>query len=140
MFTHRRTMRIDWGDCDAAGIVFYPRYFAVFDAGIAEMLHAVTGMNKRELLAHYGFAGFPLVDARSRFLAPLRFGDEIVAETAVNAVKRSSFETRHRLTKGDTLCVEGFETRVWVGRDPVDPQKIAAKPLPADLVAKLTAD
>lgn len=24
---NRRTIRIEWGDCDPAGIVFYPRYF-----------------------------------------------------------------------------------------------------------------
>ena len=23
--------RIEWGDCDPAGIVFYPRYFEMFD-------------------------------------------------------------------------------------------------------------
>ena len=26
-----RALRIEWGDCDPAGIVFYPRYFAMFD-------------------------------------------------------------------------------------------------------------
>jgi 4-hydroxybenzoyl-CoA thioesterase len=25
------TWTVDWGDCDPAGIVFYPRYFAWFD-------------------------------------------------------------------------------------------------------------
>ena len=29
MFSIRRTVRIEWGDCDPAGIVFYPRYFAI---------------------------------------------------------------------------------------------------------------
>ena len=27
MLINRRTIRIEWGDCDPAGIVFYPRYF-----------------------------------------------------------------------------------------------------------------
>ncbi len=31
MFSNTRTLRIEWGDCDPAGIVFYPRYFAMFD-------------------------------------------------------------------------------------------------------------
>ena len=26
-----RTVRIEWGDCDPAGIIFYPRYFEIFD-------------------------------------------------------------------------------------------------------------
>lgn len=32
MLINRRTIRIEWGDCDPAGIVFYPRYFEWFDA------------------------------------------------------------------------------------------------------------
>ncbi len=32
MLVNRRTIRIEWGDCDPAGIVFYPRYFEWFDA------------------------------------------------------------------------------------------------------------
>lgn len=31
MLTNRRTVRIEWGDCDPAGIVYFPRYFAIFD-------------------------------------------------------------------------------------------------------------
>ena len=31
MASNARTVRIEWGDCDPAGIVFYPRYFAMFD-------------------------------------------------------------------------------------------------------------
>jgi len=27
MLTNRRDVRIVWGDCDPAGIVYYPRYF-----------------------------------------------------------------------------------------------------------------
>jgi 4-hydroxybenzoyl-CoA thioesterase len=31
--------------------------------------------------------------------------------------------------------VEGFETRVWVGRDPADDKRIKAVPIPAEVVA-----
>ena len=31
MLSNTRTLRIEWGDCDPAGIVFYLRYFAMFD-------------------------------------------------------------------------------------------------------------
>lgn len=30
MYVNRRRVTIEWGDCDPAGIVFYPRYFAMF--------------------------------------------------------------------------------------------------------------
>jgi len=32
MLKNTHTQTIEWGDCDPAGIVFYPRYFAYFDA------------------------------------------------------------------------------------------------------------
>ena len=31
MFRNRLDRRMEWGDCDAAGIVFNPRVFAFFD-------------------------------------------------------------------------------------------------------------
>ena len=41
MLVNRRTVRIEWGDCDPAGIVFYPRYFAMFDASTSFLFEAV---------------------------------------------------------------------------------------------------
>jgi 4-hydroxybenzoyl-CoA thioesterase len=78
-----------------------------------------------------------MVDARARFLLPTRYGDDVVIETVISEIKRSSFDVQHRLTKDGKLAVEGFETRVWVGRDPADADRIKAKPLPPVLVAKL---
>jgi len=94
-------------------------------------------MTKYEFLKAYDSLGYPMVDTRARFLLPTRYGDDVVIETRINEIKRSSFATTHRLLKDGALAVEGFETRVWVGRDPADPDKIRAKPLPDDMVAKL---
>ena len=40
MLINRRTIRIEWGDCDPAGIVFYPQYFKWFDAAAAALVAA----------------------------------------------------------------------------------------------------
>jgi 4-hydroxybenzoyl-CoA thioesterase len=61
----------------------------------------------------------------------------VVIETTITEIKRSSFSVTHRILKDGQLVVEGFETRVWVGRDPADPDKIRAKPLPEEIVARL---
>ena len=37
---NRRTVRIEWADCDPAGIVFYPRYFEMFDAATNYLFEA----------------------------------------------------------------------------------------------------
>jgi 4-hydroxybenzoyl-CoA thioesterase len=137
MLTNKRNVRIVWGDCDPAGIVFYPRYFEMFDASTTALFERALGMTKFQFVKAYDSVGYPMVDTRARFLLPTRYGDDVVIETEITEVKRSSFSLRHRLLKDSELAVEGFETRVWVGRDPADPDKIKAKPLPPELVAKL---
>jgi len=113
-----RTVRIEWGDCDPAGIVYFPRYFAIFGASTTALFEHALGMTKYQFLKHYGCLGYPMVDARARFFIPTRYGDDVVVETTVSEVKRSSFSIEHRLLKDGKLAAEGFETRVWVGGDP----------------------
>jgi len=139
MLTNRRDVRIVWGDCDPAGIVYYPRYFEMFDTSTTALFERALGMTKYEFLKAYDSLGYPMVDTRARFLLPTRYGDDVVIETRINEIKRSSFATTHRLLKDGALAVEGFETRVWVGRDPADPDRIRAKPLPDEMVARLKA-
>ena len=116
-FSNSRSVRIEWGDCDPAGIIFYPRYFEIFDASTSMLFERALGMTKRELLKTFDFAGFPLARTRARFLKPTRFGDDVTVDTSVK-FGRSSFEIEHRLSLKGELCVEGSETRVWVVRDP----------------------
>jgi 4-hydroxybenzoyl-CoA thioesterase len=138
MLTFTRTTRIEWGDCDPAGIIFYARYYDIFDVSTTMMLEHALGMNKIEYLKAYDFLGHPLAQTRARFLRPTRFGDEVAIETAVVACGRSSFKIEHKLTKAGTLAVEGYETRVWVVRHSDDPRRMKSQPIPAEVVAKLT--
>jgi 4-hydroxybenzoyl-CoA thioesterase len=138
MLTNTRTTRIEWGDCDPAGIIFYARYFDIFDVSTTMLIERALGMKKIEYLKAYDFLGHPVVETRARFRAPTRFGDEVEIATAVVACGRSSFRLEHRLTAAGVLAAEGYETRVWVIRDPHDGKRMKAQPLPAELVAKLT--
>jgi 4-hydroxybenzoyl-CoA thioesterase len=138
MLTNTRTLRIEWGDCDPAGIIFYPRYFAIFDTSTTMLIERAAGMKKIDYLKAYAIAGHPVVETRAKFRLPTRFGDEVSIESRVAACGRTSFKVEHRLTLAGTLAAEGFETRVWAGRDPTDPQKIRSQPIPAEVVARLT--
>jgi 4-hydroxybenzoyl-CoA thioesterase len=135
--TNATERRIQWGECDPAGIVFYPRYFEMFDAATTGMFSAATGLTKYQLFEIYKFAGYPMVDTRARFLIPCRFGDDVMIETSMTEAKRSSFNITHHLKKDGALAVEAFETRVWVVRDPADASKIKSQPIPEAVIAKL---
>ena len=137
MLVNTRTVRIEWGDCDPAGIVYYPRYFAFFDASTSALIERALGMTKHDYLAAYEFTGHPLVDAHSCFFIPTRFGDDVTIESTVAEFRRSSFDVRHRLSKNGALAVEGFETRVWVKGDPAGGTMKAA-PVPQAVIERLS--
>ncbi len=139
MQVYTRNARIEWGDCDPAGIVFFPRYFAMFDSCTTGLFSQVLRMNKHRFMRHYEFAGYPMVDTRARFLKPTKFGDDVVIETKVSSFRRSSFDVQHRLMLDGELCVECFDTRVWVERHPDDPDKVRSKPIPQDVIAAFSA-
>lgn len=138
MLINRKTIHVEWGDCDPAGIVYYPRYFAYFD-NCTNALFEAAGLPKHHMLKAYGIVGIPMVDTRARFLAPSRFGDDIVVESHIAEWRRSSFDVQHKVLKKDVLAVECSETRVWAVRSKTDPDAIASQPVPQDVIARFGA-
>ena len=98
MLTNTRLIRVQWGDCDPAGIVFYPRYFEWFDAGTILLFEKATGLTKIKMLERYGGAGLALIEAGAKFAVPSQYGDDIEIETSVKEFGRSSFSMEHRIT------------------------------------------
>jgi 4-hydroxybenzoyl-CoA thioesterase len=137
MLTNRKTIRIEWGDCDPAGIIFFPRYFANFDACTHALLER-AGCRQQDMQRKYQILGFPLVDVRARFIVPTRYDEDVIVESGVTEFGRTSFQVQHRLYKGDVLAVEAFETRVCVALPEEEPGKIGARPIPPELVRKLS--
>ena len=137
MLVNSRVVRIEWGDCDPAGIIYYPRYFGFFDASTSALIERALGMTKHEYLKAYDFTGHPLVSVRSRFLLPARFGDDVTIETRVAEFRRSSFDVHHRLFKNGALAVEAFETRAWVQGDPTQGTMKGA-PVPQEVIDRLS--
>jgi 4-hydroxybenzoyl-CoA thioesterase len=138
MFVHCRSLVIEWGDCDPAGIVFYPRFFAMFDTATAALLEAASGMSRARLIRHYGVIGWPMVDTRATFHAPVSFDDKVGISSSVTRLGRSSFDVEHALRRDETLCVSAMETRVWALRGKEGQITIQAAPLPGALRDQLS--
>jgi 4-hydroxybenzoyl-CoA thioesterase len=132
----RRQFTIEWGQCDPAGIVFNARFFEFFDWGTWSLFDVALGVKPHELASVYGIVGIPLVDSGARFIAPARFGDVVELSSRVTEFRRSSFHVEHKLVVRGTVAVEGREIRVWAVRDPGDPDKIKAHPIPEKVTAK----
>jgi len=140
MLTNVRRTRIEWCDCDPAGIIFYPRYFEIFDTSTTMLIERALGMKKIEYLKAYDFAGHPVVETRAHFRVPTRYGDEVEIDTVLIECGRSSFKLRHRLSKAGALAVEASETRVWVIRRADDPKRLQSQPIPPEVLAHFNRD
>jgi 4-hydroxybenzoyl-CoA thioesterase len=135
MLVNKKSIHIEWGDCDPLGIVYFPRYFEFFDA-CTNALFESAGLPKHELLRAYEIAGIPLVDDHARFLLPSSFDDTVLVESAIVKWGTHSFSVEHRLYKGELLAVEGFEKRVWTVHAPLDPRGIHSAAIPGEVIAR----
>ena len=135
MFVNRRDVQIQWGDCDPANIVYYPRYFEMFDDSTSIMFEA-AGFSKQDIVKKYGLVGISMVDTRAKFHIASTHGDWIRIESWVEAWRRSSFDVIHNVFKGEALAIEAFETRVLVGRHPGDPGKLKSAAVPEEIIAR----
>jgi 4-hydroxybenzoyl-CoA thioesterase len=136
--TNRKTIHIEWGDCDPAQIVYYPRYLVYFDA-CTTALFKKAGLPKRQMLKTHKIVGIPLVDLRASFKAPSRFSDTVIVESEITEWRSSSFCVRHKLFNKNVLAVECFETRVWAALSETDPERIESKPVPREVVERFSA-
>jgi 4-hydroxybenzoyl-CoA thioesterase len=131
----RKEIHIEWGDCDPAQIVYYPRYLEYFD-GCTTALFMKAGLLKKEMLKKFRIIGIPMVDLRVSFIAPSRFSDDVTVESEVTEWRRSSFCIRHRLFNKGVLAVECLETRVWAGLSATGKGKIEGKPVPQRVIER----
>jgi 4-hydroxybenzoyl-CoA thioesterase len=132
MLTNRERIRIEWGDCDPAGIVYFPKYLEYFDR-CTRALFERAGVSKRDMLKTYGIAGIPVVDVKAQFSTPSCYGEDVTVESCIRKWGNSSFVVRHRLMKGTEMAVECFETRVWVVQTSEDPIKYEGRSIPREV-------
>ena len=139
MISHATTVQVRWGDVDAAGIVFYPRFYEWYDYG-CEALFAGLGLPWPELFPRHGIVGVPIVESGSRFVSPARYGDTLTIRSSVAWVKDRTFRMEHEIAVGDRPCASGFEVRAWVKRPAAPGERLEAAPIPGDVAARLRGD
>ena len=108
-------VRIAWGDCDEAGIVFYPNYFYWMDSAFQALLRK-NGLSQRLLRERFNVVGTPIVDTGAKFLAPASYDDLLHVHAAVDHWSARSFRVRYHGQRDEVAVFEGFEVRVFAAR------------------------
>jgi len=113
-FTETRI--IEWGDCDAAGIVFYPNYFRWID-GCFHALGRAAGFDQLSLRRDHGLVGTPLASSSLRFLSPGRYHDTLTVSATITRLGGSGMTIAYALSIDGRAVAEGQEVRVFAAMD-----------------------
>jgi 4-hydroxybenzoyl-CoA thioesterase len=131
---HTHTVQVHFGDCDPAGIVFFPNFSRWMDQASLAFFTACGVPPWRELEKTRGIVGTPLLEINTRFLRPATYGETLHIETDIAEWRHKVFVQRHRVLRDGELLCEGREVRAFVVRDPVT-GRLKSIPVPEDLKA-----
>lgn len=131
---YRADVLVRFGDCDPAGIVFYPRYLEIFNDLVEDWCREGLQFSFPDLITQRGW-GLPTVHVEVDFPASSRFGDVLSATLTVRNVGASSVELEIVLRGPDGGDrVRGNVVLVLIDRGPHK-----AIPIPDDLRARMMA-
>ena len=93
---------VRFGDCDPAGIVFYPRYFEMFNNLVEDWCATGLGKSFRSLHMEQGL-GLPTVHIETDFVAASELGETLRAELQVRKIGAASITLDIRLLGPDGI-------------------------------------
>jgi acyl-CoA thioester hydrolase len=111
LVSHVVHTNVEWGETDAAGIVYYPNYFRWFDKATHQLFQSL-GLSLKDLMGE-GII-LPILSAHSDFKAPLYYDDPLTITSTIAEVKTRSIRIDHKVQCGDVLTGIGYEWRGWV--------------------------
>jgi 4-hydroxybenzoyl-CoA thioesterase len=129
--------QVQWGDCDPAGIIFYPTYFRWMDAA-CWALFASVGYDAKRMRAEH--LAMPLVSADCQFLYPAEQGDRCEVRSSIVRFGGKSFVVAHEVQRADGMALaKGTETRVWGKFEAGPGTRLRGVAMPEELKARFRA-
>ncbi len=111
-FTVKR--RINFFDCDPAGIIFYSR---VFDFAHSAYEQLIQSIDKEKDYWNNDKYVVPIIRSESNYLKPMKYEDEIFIKVRVSELRSSSFELSYNMeNESDKLLCSVKTVHVFVDR------------------------
>lgn len=123
--------KIRFGHCDAAGIVYTPKFFDIFNVVIEEWYEQALGLDYYQIIGERRI-GLGYVNAHSDFFEPARMGDTLEVAVRVERVGNASFVLVLHAFRSESEALRGRFTVVTT-----DLNLHKSTPIPADLRSAL---
>ena len=128
------TRRVDFPMLDMAGIAFYPRIFDLAHRFFEEAWEVMCGISYPHIIQEMEI-GFPVVDIKSEFHSPFRYGDTINAKVWISKVGVKSCTWQYRFfNQNDDLLWSSEQVTVCVSM-----KNMESLPIPSKLRSGLEA-
>ena len=127
-----REVKIRFQHCDPAGIVFYPRYFEMFNQIVEDWFDEAIGVSFQAMHLERNL-GVPVVHIETDFLRASRIGDLLTFSLKVAEMRERSFRLRMEALLGDKPRVRGEWTLACVSLG----EPLKSTPIPEDLRSKM---
>jgi YbgC/YbaW family acyl-CoA thioester hydrolase len=135
---HKLAIEVRFGDCDPAGIVYFPRFFDFFHQAMETWFPTHLGLGYDEFVRVRNL-GFPAVHTQADFERPCRFGDRIEIHQRVTKLGRSSIAFAYEVHGDDGRRATGRSVCVVMNLDERSPEHGKSVAIPEQLRARILA-
>ncbi len=118
------TVRVIYGDTDAAGIVYYGNYFRWFEVGRTELMRR-KGLSYLTVLEEGVL--LPVIEAGANYISPARYDDVLEIHAEIRDFRGVRITFGYRIERQDGIAlVTGHTVHAFTGRDgrPVRPPAV----------------
>jgi acyl-CoA thioester hydrolase len=107
--------RVSMAEVDAYGVMYYSRFFEIFERGRTELFRAL-GIEYKQIFQQKQIL-MPVVEAACRYMAPVVYDDLITVETAITSIGSRGMRFDYRILREDVVLAVGFTQHIFI-----DPQ------------------
>lgn len=119
-----KPQKVKFQHCDAAGIVFYPRFLEMLNELVEDWFEEELDFPFKQL--HHA-EGIPTADLKIAFVSPARLGDVFEKSLFVTRIGNSSLTYQFKFAFEDQIILQGECTLVHVG---LSDNKLKSQPWP----------
>ncbi|RMG79660.1 MAG: acyl-CoA thioesterase [Bacteroidetes bacterium] len=105
--------RINFYDCDPAGIMFYGNIYRVthkaYELFLEHLFPEQNVFTNQEVV-------LPIIHSEADYFNPLVTSDEVEVQIKVSSLKKSSFELNYEVIKGEKICCSVKTVHVSVSK------------------------
>ena len=114
MIQYNHPVRVYYRDVDKMNIVYYSRYFEMFEEARTELLRSI-GLDVTEL--ENSGTTLPVIGAHANYKRGAGFEEELVVRTSIPELPKGKLRIEYEVLKENELLVSGFTQHAFTNSD-----------------------